>query len=161
MQLSWSFKRKSTQQYSHKLPLVQICGSLHLETAVKVLKWPTMWWMCNLLMSHLYIHYPEYLTSFLPEYLCYWQLQRSEFLAFMMLCSAAAMSPVCHKWNICAGLILMKTSWQYAFSPLWDWALVTLLVWDFISCLSETYYTLKMYSKHVSTRDFILSAYLS
>lgn len=76
----------------------------------------------------------------------------------MVLCSAAAMSPVCRKWNICAGLILMKTSWQYASSPLWDWALVTLLVWDFISCLSGTYYTLKMYSKHVSTGDFIASA---
>lgn len=64
MQLSWSFKRKSTQQYSHRLPLAQICGSLRLETSVKALTWPSIWQMCNLFMSHLYIHDPKYLTSF-------------------------------------------------------------------------------------------------
>lgn len=90
---------------------------------------------------------------------CYGLLQRSEIpqkLTFKMLCSATATSPVCDKWNLRAGLIFMKTSRRYAFFPLWDWALVTWLVWDFIGCLSGTCYTLKMYSKHVSNGDFFL-----
>lgn len=35
MQLGWSLKLKSTQQYSPTLLRVPICGSLHLETSVK------------------------------------------------------------------------------------------------------------------------------
>lgn len=164
MQLGWSFKLKSTRQYSHTLPLVQICGSLHLETSVKALKWPTMWWLCNLLMSHFYIHYPKYLASFLPECFCYWLLQRSEFpsnLAFKgALQRCSHVSCVSQMKSLCWP-DFDENELTICFFPLWDWVLVTLLVWDFISCLSGTYYTLKMYSKRVSTGDFFLCAYSS
>lgn len=36
----------------------------------------------------------------------------------LLRCSAAPQPCLaCHKWNLCTGPILMKTSWQYAFSP--------------------------------------------